>query len=149
MCAAPQLLQRPVVLDAARDDDGRGDAQLLVREVDLLGGLGALELVDRQRVAVDTASARQAKCSAGSDTCGHEASLPHSFDRLILGQVERQQLCISSVEASVREVDVLLLWLNTAEGDELRQLSSSSHEGVSAVAEVVIEDAVRRRGVAR
>ena len=55
MCAVPQLLQRPVVLDAARDDDGRGDAQLLVREVDLLGGLGALELVNRQRVAVDAA----------------------------------------------------------------------------------------------
>ena len=67
MCAAPQLLQRPVVLDAARDDDGRGDAQLLVREVDLLGGLGALELVDRQRVAVDAASARQAKCSWGDE----------------------------------------------------------------------------------
>ena len=68
MCAAPQLLQRTVVLDAARDDDGRGDAKVLVREVDLLGGLGALELVDRQRVlAVDAASARQTKCSAGSD----------------------------------------------------------------------------------
>ena len=57
MCAAPQLLQRPVVLDAARDDDGRGDAKVLAREVDLLGGLGALELVDRQRVAVDAANA--------------------------------------------------------------------------------------------
>ena len=61
MCAAPQLLQRPVALDAARDDDGRGDAQLLVREVDLIGGLSALELIDRQRVAVDAASTRAAK----------------------------------------------------------------------------------------
>ena len=69
MCAVPQLLQRPVVLDAARDDDGRGDAQLLVREVDLLGGLGALELVDRQRVAVDTASTG-GKVFSGLNTSG-------------------------------------------------------------------------------
>ena len=55
MQRAPQLLQRPVVLDAARDDDGRGDAQPLAREVDLLGGLGALELVDLKRVAIDSA----------------------------------------------------------------------------------------------
>ena len=56
MCAVPQFLQRTVALDAARDDDGRGDAKVLVREVDLLGGLGALELIDRQRVAVDAES---------------------------------------------------------------------------------------------
>ena len=71
----------------------------------------------------------------GSDTCGHEASLPHSFDRLILGQVERQQLCISYIEASIAEVDVLLLGLNAAEGDELRQLSSSGHDNVGAITE--------------
>ena len=63
----PQLLQRPVALDAARDDDGRGVAQILVREIDLLGGRGALELVDRQRVAVDAASTQAAKCSWGAE----------------------------------------------------------------------------------
>ena len=76
---------------------------------------------------------------------GFEAGLLQSLDRLILRQVKRQQLCIANIEASVREVDGLLLWLDAAEGDELRQLSSSSHEGVSAVAEVVVEDAARRR----
>ena len=56
-CDAPQLLQRHVALDAARDDDSRGSAKILAREVDLLGGRGAFELIDRQRVAVDAANA--------------------------------------------------------------------------------------------
>ena len=43
------------------------------------------------------------------------------------------------------EVDVLLLGLNAAEGNELRQLASSSHEGVSAVAEPVLEQAAQGR----
>ena len=73
---------------------------------------------------------------------GFEAGLLQTLDLLILRQVKRQQLCISSIEAPDREVDGLLLRLDAAEGDELRQLSSSSHEGVSAVAEVVFEDAV-------
>ena len=77
---------------------------------------------------------------------GFEAGLLQSLDRLIPRQVERQQLCISSIEPPTREVDGLLLRLDAAEGDELRQLSSSSHEGVSAVTEVIVEDAVRRRG---
>ena len=72
---------------------------------------------------------------------GFEAGLLQSLDRLILRQVKRQQLCISSIEASPIEVDVLLLRLDAAEGYELRHLSSSCHEGVSAVAEVVFEDA--------
>ena len=65
MCAVPQLLQRPVALDAARDDDGRGDAKRLVRQVDLLGGLGAVELVDWQRMAVDAANAAGEVFSGG------------------------------------------------------------------------------------
>ena len=77
---------------------------------------------------------------------GFEAGLLQSLDRLILRQVKRQQLCISSIEASTREVNVILPGLNAAEGDELRQLASSSHEGVSTVAEVIVEDAVQRRG---
>ena len=78
---------------------------------------------------------------------GFEAGVLQSLDRLIPRQVKRQQLCISSTKASTREVDGLLLRLDAAEGDELRQLSSRSHQGVSAIiAEVVVEDAVRRRG---
>ena len=38
-----QLLQHRVLLDAGRDDDGGGHAKTLVREVDLLDGLGARE----------------------------------------------------------------------------------------------------------
>ena len=53
---ALELLEHVILLDAGRDDDARGDTEPLAREVDLLGGLGALELVDRQRVAVDAAS---------------------------------------------------------------------------------------------
>ena len=44
---APQLLEHTVPLDTARDDDGGRDAEPLVGEVDLLGRLCALELVDR------------------------------------------------------------------------------------------------------
>jgi hypothetical protein len=55
---ALQLLEHAVLLDAARDDDGGGNAEPLAREVDLLGRLSALELVDRKRVTVDTATSR-------------------------------------------------------------------------------------------
>ncbi len=55
---ALQLLEHAILLDAARDDDGGGNAQPLVREVDLLCRLCALELVDLKRVAVHTAKGR-------------------------------------------------------------------------------------------
>ena len=55
---ALQLLEHAVLLDAARDDDGGCDADPLLREVDPLGRLRALELVDLKRVAVDTAKGR-------------------------------------------------------------------------------------------
>ena len=49
---ALQLLEHTVPLDAARDNDGGGNAQPLAREVDLLCRLCALELVDMK--CVDT-----------------------------------------------------------------------------------------------
>ena len=55
---ALQLLEHAVLLDAARNDDGRGNAQILAREVNLLGRLCALELVDLKRVPVNTAKGR-------------------------------------------------------------------------------------------
>ena len=55
---ALQLLEHAVLLDAARDDEGGGDAEPLAREVDLLGRLRALELVDLKRMAVNTAKVR-------------------------------------------------------------------------------------------
>ena len=56
---ALELHEHVVLLDAARDDDGGGDTQApLAREIDLLGWLCALELVDRKRVPVDTAKGR-------------------------------------------------------------------------------------------
>ncbi len=55
---ALELLEHAVLLDAARDDDGGGNAQPLAREVNLLGRLCALELVDLKRVPVDTAKGR-------------------------------------------------------------------------------------------
>ena len=68
-----------------------------------------------------------------------------TLDHLILREVKRHQLRISSIKALVREVDVLLLRLDATEGDDLRHLASSRHEGVSAVAEVVIEHAAQER----
>ena len=83
-----------------------------------------------------------------SNMRGFEAGVLQSLDRLILRQVKHQQLCVCRAKVLTREVDGLLLGLDAAEGDELRQLSSRSHDSVSAVAEVVVEDAVRRRVVA-
>ena len=45
---ALQLLEHTVPLDAARDNDGGGNAQPFCREVDRLGRLCALELVNRK-----------------------------------------------------------------------------------------------------
>ena len=68
-----------------------------------------------------------------------------TLDHLILREVKRQQFCISSIEASTRKkIDVLLLRLDATEGDELRHLASSRHEGVSAVTEVVGEHAAHK-----
>jgi hypothetical protein len=57
---ALELLEHAVLLDAARDDDGGGNAEPLAREVDLLSRLRTLELVDLKRVTVDTAKERGA-----------------------------------------------------------------------------------------
>ena len=69
---ALELLEHAILLDAARDDDGGLDAEILreplVREVDLLGRLRALELVDLKRVAIDTAKKEACGVSAGADT---------------------------------------------------------------------------------
>ena len=62
---ALQLLEHAVLLDAARYDDGGGDAEPLLREVDPLGRLRALELVDLKRVTVDTAKGRDMLCVNG------------------------------------------------------------------------------------
>ena len=59
---ALQLLEHAVPLDAARDDDGGGNAQPLAREVDLLCRLCALELVDLKWVPIDTAKGRGTIC---------------------------------------------------------------------------------------
>ena len=57
-----ELLQYAILLNAARDNDGGGNAQILTRiltrEVNLLNRLCALELVDLKRVPVDTAKGR-------------------------------------------------------------------------------------------
>ena len=57
-----QLLEHAVPLDAARDDDGGGNAQPVAREVNLLGRLCVLELVDLKWVPIDTAKGRGTIC---------------------------------------------------------------------------------------
>ena len=57
-----ELLEHLILLDAARDDDAGGDFKLRVREVNLLGRLRALELVDRKRVTVDTVAEGAGTC---------------------------------------------------------------------------------------
>ena len=65
---ALELLEHAILFDAARDDDGGRDAEPLVREVDLLGRLRALELVDLKSVTIDTAKGEACRVSAGADT---------------------------------------------------------------------------------
>jgi len=60
---ALQLLEHAVLLDAARDDDGGGNAEPLIGEVNLLGRLSTLELVDLKRVTIDTAKGKRAVVS--------------------------------------------------------------------------------------
>ena len=62
---ALELLEHAVLLDAARDDDGRGNAQPLVPEADLLGRLRAPELVNLKSLTIDTATG---EVSRGVDT---------------------------------------------------------------------------------
>ena len=63
-----QLLEHTVPLDAARDDDSRGDVKSLVREFDPLGRLRALELVDLKRVTVDPAKGEACHVPMGVGT---------------------------------------------------------------------------------
>ena len=49
---ALQRAQMLVSSNARSDDDARSDAEFLVREVDRLNGLAALQLVDRKRMAI-------------------------------------------------------------------------------------------------
>ena len=60
---ALELLERVILLDAACNDDGRGDTELLAGKVDPLGLLRASELVDLKRVAIDTVPGRTHKSS--------------------------------------------------------------------------------------
>ena len=62
---ALELLEHAILLDAARDDDGGRDAEPLAREVDLLGRLRALELVDLKRVTIDTAKGEACRRVSG------------------------------------------------------------------------------------
>ena len=55
---ALQLLEHAIALDAARDNDGGGDAQPVAREVNLLDRLCARKLVNLKRVPVNTAKGR-------------------------------------------------------------------------------------------
>ena len=64
---ALKLLEHAILFDAARDDDGGRDAEPLAREVDLLGRLRALELVDLKRGTIDTAKGEACRASAGAD----------------------------------------------------------------------------------
>ena len=54
--SALQRRGRGVGCEASGNDDSTGDSQLLAREVDRLNDLLALQLLDQERVAINTAS---------------------------------------------------------------------------------------------
>jgi hypothetical protein len=60
---ALELLKHAILLDAARDDDGRGNEKHTIGKVDLLGWLSTLELIDPKRVTIDTAKGKKALVS--------------------------------------------------------------------------------------
>ena len=64
---ALELLEHAILLDAACDDDDASDVKVLVGEVNLLGRLRALELVDLKSVTIDTAKRGCTKCQRGVD----------------------------------------------------------------------------------
>ena len=66
--AALEFFEHAVPLNAACDDDGRGNTKRLAGEVKLLVGFGALELVDRQRMAIDTAHTSGTRGQGGRHT---------------------------------------------------------------------------------
>jgi hypothetical protein len=55
---ALELLEHVVLLDAARDNDGGGNAEPLFGEIDLLSRLSTLELIDLKHVTIDTAKGK-------------------------------------------------------------------------------------------
>ena len=88
---ALELLEHTVLLDPARDHGGGGNAQEfgamgmcvprgLVREVDLIGRLRALELVDLKSATIDTAKGR---------ACGVSARRRHKSEHLGTGWSSR------------------------------------------------------------
>ena len=85
---ALELLEHTVPLDAARDDDGGRVPEALVGEVNLLGRLRALELVDLKSMTIDTAKGRAGGVSAGrghtSEHSGTAVRAPGLLERLQL-----------------------------------------------------------------
>ena len=81
-----------VPCDACADDDSRCDLESLVREIDRLDGLDALQLVDGQWVAIDTVTTERRasgptmshkQCVWFLGSCLLEASqLRHLYNRL-------------------------------------------------------------------
>ena len=66
------------------------------------------------------------------------------LDSAVLRQIEREQLRVRSVEASIREVDVRLLGLDAAERHDLRHLEGGGHNSIRAFAERVVEQTAMR-----
>ena len=66
-------MQVHVPHNASTDDDGRRDAEPLIREIDRLDGLDALQLLDGQGVAVDTAATQKSVTSPmAQHPCGEQ-----------------------------------------------------------------------------
>ena len=80
---ALELLEHAILLDAARDDDGRRDAEPLAGEVDLLRRFRALELVDLKSVTINTAKGGVCGVSAGADTKANTLELVRAPSSLL------------------------------------------------------------------
>ena len=106
---ALKLLEHAVLLDAARDDDGGVETKPLAREVDLLGRLRTLELGDRKRVTVDTATRGEARCQwalSERRTLGAAAAL-QLLEHAALLDAGRDDDGRGNAEPLIGEVDLL------------------------------------------
>jgi len=66
------------------------------------------------------------------------------LDGLVLRQVKSEQLGVSFTKAFVREVDVRLSRCDAAEREHLRHLRSRSHDSISTLAKVVVQQTATR-----
>jgi hypothetical protein len=127
----------------------RASLERLTELGDALSSVGAFSIYDAaQRIVGQAVSMTKEECQGaltGKQTLRGSGVLERP-DSVVLGQVKRKQLRVTGIEASCREVDVRLLGLDAAEGDDLRHLGDDRQDGGDAIAKRVFKQTVMGKG---